>query len=445
MAPPQIDRARLRLASRATVVNALAGFAGTPADTWLPNVHPASRGQFLNAHGRAFIDYPTFCNRFSGQEISEVLAATSPSHCMDGWTFLSQALAALLSGDTHTTRHLAYYAQLRAALCILGCNGIGIFNTINFAIDQSLAVHRLERLAPRARGLGTHTAVWEILQLWTSDQQSARAFLESVAFRGVSLSDCLDALFPSSPPTTLAARVIETWGVDLRRSAAERESRNISSYVAHAFNPAHSGLQARLQLVRDIWSCLEPDGGGGFRSLDRHLLRKFLELIRTQHPIRMSTRRFWTAKFPNLDSTIQQFAGLNFLMGIDEPDDLVVFTHADSGPAGDVHAMICRALLLLRTATSILHATFIEAGFAPLADNVPPWFEQVGDARGFWAHGQMPDDLMDLWGDVELAVSNLDDSISSNPADQYRFLRSFTGHVRFLSQTERACMWALCA
>jgi len=307
-------------------------------------------------------------------------------------------------------------------------------------------VHQLEIIPPNNRGLGTHAAVWQALRLWASDRHSAKLFLESVTFRGVSLSDCLDALFPSSPPTPLVSKVIETWGVDLRRSAAERESRNISSYAAHAFNPTRSGLRVRLELVRDIWSCLEPDGGGGFPSLDRHLLRKFLELMRAQHPTSTSVpkRSFWTAKFPDLHPTIQTFASLNFLLRVDEPSDPDVFSSANK-PQGDVHAMVCRAVLFLRIATSVVHTALIDAGFVPLADKVPPWFKQVGDARGFWPHGQMPDDLMDLWTDVESAVSDLDDSISSNPVDQYRFFGPSSGHVGFLSQMERACMWALCA
>ena len=445
MALPRINLASLDRASRDPVIDALFALAGTPVDTWLPNAHPASRGQFLNAQGRAFVDFSAFKSRFSGQQISEVLAATSPNHCMDGWTFLSRALAALLAGDTHTTRHLAYYAQLRAGLCILGCNGIGIFNTINFAVDSSLAVHRLDTGRLRRRGLGTHAAVWAALELWASRPTSAKVFLESVKFRGISLWDCIDAIWPSSGSAPLVEATIRAWGVDLMRSDIERESRNISSYSAHAFNPTISSLPHRLELVRDIWLCLEPDGLGGFPSLDRHLLRKFLELMRSRNSRSLRRRKFWSRNFPNLDPNIQQFAALDFLAGADDPNDLVVFNHANSGPPGDVHAMICRALLLLRIATSVVHTAFVDAGFEPLADKVPPSFEQVGDARGFWAHGQMPNDLMDLWTVVDVAVSDLAASISSNPADQHGFLDSFPGHASFLSQTERACMWALCA
>ena len=380
MAPPQppIDISHLQQASRERVIDTLAGFSGAPVTEWLPHGHPANGGQFLKTNGRALTHYPTFRSRFTGQQAGEVLAATSPNHCMDGWTFLSRALGALLAGDTHSARHLAYYAQLRAALSILGCHGIGIFNTINFVVDNSFEVLRLDRREPRQSGLGTHSAVWEVLRAWAYDPQSAKTLLQSIDFRGVSLSDCIDAIWPSSGSAPLAARVIETWGFDLMRASFERESRNISSYSAHVFNPASSNLPVRLELVRDIWLCLEPDGRGGFPSLDRHLLRKFLELMQAEQSKIVSQSSLWSSNFVKLDPTIREFVSLDFLERADEPADLSVFSHAGSKTVGDVHAMICRALLLLRIATSIVRTTFVEAGFEPLADKVRPWIEPVG-------------------------------------------------------------------
>ena len=442
---PRIDLAKLQLASREPVIDALSGFSGNPVSTWLPHGHPASGGQFLRLDGKVLTYYPTFHRRFPGQVLAQVLAATSPNHCMDGWTYLSRAIAALLAGDTHTARHLSYYAQLRAGLSILGCNGIGIFNTINFVVDRGGVVHRLDTNALTARGLGTHAAVWEVLQCWASDPRSADAFLQSIVIRGVSLSDSIDAVWPSSGSAPLVAEVISTWGVDLMQAADDRESRNVSSYSAHAFNPASSSLAARLELVRDIWLCVEPDGRGGFPSLDRHMLRKFLELMRRQQARIVSHSALWAANYPSLDPRVQELLPLGFLDRVDEPDDLVVLSHADNQSAGDVHAMICRALLLLRTATSIVRTTFVDAGFEPLADNVRDWIEPVGIDRGFWSHDKQPDELADLWGDVQDAVVELDDSISLDPADQKECLDLLSSQAVFLSQAERACMWAVCA
>ena len=376
------------------------------------------------------------------------MAATAPSHCLDGWTFLSRALGALLAGDAHTTRHLAYYAQLRAALSILGCNGIGIFNAINFAVDNSLGLRRLENRNPRRRGLGTHTAAWDVLEVWASEPQTAKTFLQSIRFRDVSLSDCIDAIWPSSALAPLAAKVIETWGVDLQRAAEDHESRNISSYAVHVLNQANSSLPERLELIHDLWIGLQPEGQGTLPHLDRHLLRKFLELawdiwsktfgIRTkQSP--------WSAGFLKLDPIIQGFVSTDFLNRIDEPSDPIVFFHADNNSPGDVHGMVCRALLLLRTATSIVRTAFIDAGFQPLADNVPPWFEVVGIDRGFWSDNELPENIADLWSEVGYAVSELAESMSSKPSNQWEFTTTGSTQAVFLSQAERACMWAVCS
>ena len=337
---PNINLDNLRKAGRGPVIDALIGFSGKPVDKWFSQGHPASKGQFLNGKGKALTDYSAFKHRFSskqekkGEQIAEVLAATAPNHCMDGWTYLSRALAALLAGDTHTARHLAYYAQLRAGLSILGCNGIGIFNTINFAIDESCKVHRLDAAVEKRkkqkkqkRGLGTHTAAWEVLRNWASDSQSAEMFLQSIRFRGVSLLDCIGAIWPSSG-APLTMKVVEEWGFDLRQVADEHESRNISSYCAHAFNPAASRLDTRLKLILDIWSCLDPDGQGGFPLLDRCLLRKFLELMKREQSRIASPGDFWDAnRFSKLHPSIQEFVSLEFLKR-DEGfcDDPIVFT-----------------------------------------------------------------------------------------------------------------------
>ena len=236
-----------------------------------------------------------------------------------------------------------------------------------------------------------------------------------------------------------------TWGADLKRAADGREPRNTSSYAAHALNAANSDLPARMELIRDIWLCLEPDGRGGFPSLDRHLLRKFLELMRAEQ-IRITSKRVnWAKRFPKLAPNIQELMPRDFLERVVEPDDLIVFDHADNKSAGDVHAMICRALLLLKTSTSIVRTAFVDAGFEPLADNMLPWFELIGIARGFWSDNEAPAEIADLWTDVDNAVSDLEESIALEPMDQCVFIELISSQAVLLSQTERACMWAVCA
>ena len=440
---PILDIASLRRASRDPVIHALSRFAGKPVNDWLPIGHPAATGQFLKTDGKQYSSYTALTRRFTPQHILDVLAATGPSHCLDGWTFLSRALAALLSGDTHTTRHLAYYAQLRAALSLLHCHGIGIFNGVNFAADASGALFHIGNNRPRDRGPGTHAAAWAALSGWANQMDTASVFLKSVRFRGVSLLDSIDAVWPSATGAPLVSRVIENWGIDLKRSAENQESRNVSSYCAHAFNVAPSQVVSRLELVQSIWRSLEPDGRGGFSLLDRHLLRKLMELMKKEQSKIASQQNLWPTAFRRLHPKIREFVSQDFLERSESQTDLLVFTHADSTQPGDVHAMVCRALLLLRSATGVVRSAFVDAQFDLESDDLQAWFDTVGIDRGFWSASEPPEELEALWDEISYAVNDLDRYVSGDVGDQVSFLNSLRDQVAFLSQTERACIWGV--
>lgn len=438
-----LDTASLRWASRGPVIGALSAFAGRPVNDWLSSNHPAANGQFLTVKGKQYSSFTALTRRFSSQQVLEVLAATGPSHCLDGWTFLSRALAALLLGDTHTTRHLAYYAQLRAALCLLHCHGIGIFNGVNFATDASGTLFHIGSNKPGKRGPGTHVAAWAALSGWAEQVDTASVFLECVQFRGVSLLDSIDAVWPSATGAPLVSRVIENWGIDLRRSVEEHESRNVSSYCAHAFNSAPSALEARLELVHSIWRSLEPDSRGGYPSLDRYLLRRLMELM-TQEQSGIALRHHLSqTAYRRLDPQVREFVTQDFLERRESPEDPLVLTHAESTDPGDVHAMVCRALLLLRSATAVVRAAFLDAQFNLNNDDLQPWFDTVGIDRGFWAANEPPDELEALWDDILYAVEDLNQYVSTSLDDQFSFITSMREQVPLLSQAERACIWGV--
>lgn len=442
---PKIDVTNLKKANRTPVIRALAGFSGKPYDSWLPQTHCLHTGEFLTSQGHLVKDHSTFKRDFSDKQTVEVLAAVAPNHCMDGWTYLSGSISSLLSGDLHSARHLAYYAQLRAAMSILACNGIGVFNTINFAIDVSENRHPLYTNHNSPTKKGTHVAVWEILQHWIADPRNARTFLESVTFRGGSLADCIDSGFSFSGSGPLVADVIDNWGVDLRRMANEREARNVSSYAPHALNPLISDLAMRLDLVLNLWQMLEPDATGGFPIFDRHLLRRFLDLMRKQQRALGGRMDSWESIFPNLSPLIQQLAPLNFLRRIVDPDEHVVFTYAlDTSVPSGAHCMVCRALLLLRINTAVVQNLLNEAGFISTWDKTRPWLDFWGSTRGFWSKGLEPSDVTELWTDVALGVTELEESIDRNPTDQKAFIDSMNSELIYLSQAERAFMWSIC-
>lgn len=441
---PNLRIAKLQQASREPVIAALSQFAGKPVGNWLPRDNRLATGQFLNANRKTYSTFSTLIRDFSSRNILDVLAATGPNHCIDGWTFLARALSALLAGDAHTARHLSYYAQLRAALSLLNCHGIGIFNGVNFAVDDSRNLHHIDTGSQNNRGLGTHKAAWDALSVWAGYCDANNGFLDSVRFRKASLQDCISAVWPSSPGSPLISEIVNIWGVDLRRSAEEHDSRNVSSYSAHALNSANSPLNDRLELVESIWRSLEPDGNGGFPTLDRHLLRKFLELMEKLQSKICPQTGLWQNAYPKLDPKIKSFMTQDFLERNDQPNDLIVIDLANHSQSGDVHGMVCRALILLRLATVVVHSAFIDAQFDMQGD-VHSWFDSVGIDRGFWESGQPPASFDELWDEVYYAVEELYQHITSNPTDQHDFFNSLEmkNQLPLLCQAERACIWGV--
>src|SRR5438067_355249 len=79
------------------------------------------------------------------RHLSQYISASCLLHCADGWSYLGKAIVLLLRGDPHRCRHLAYYAELRAAMSLLAADGIGIFNNTHFVFDGPNSVTRLPR------------------------------------------------------------------------------------------------------------------------------------------------------------------------------------------------------------------------------------------------------------------------------------------------------------
>jgi len=374
-----------------------------------------------------------------------VLAATAPSHCIDGWTFFSRALSALLSGDAHSTRHLAYYAQLRAALSLLHCHGVGIFNRVNLIADESGNLSQFGATNPNKRGQGTHQAAWKALRAWSDQLTGSTEFLSAMKFQEVSLLDCFEAVNPSTATSAvpLVSRVIREWGVDLKRCAKDLESRNISSYCAHALNPAPSEMSARLDLVLSIWRSLEPDGIGGFADLDRHLLRKFLLLLEKENCEATLRENIWEGAYQRLDGRIKSYISRDFLERLEEPDDLPVFRHASEAKSGDVFGMISRALLLLRLATGAVRSAILDAWPDSDTSDLREWFSSVGVDRGFWLPDDPPEHIESLWVSISLALDALDQYASMESYSQLSFFDFLGDQFACLSQAERACMWGV--
>src|SRR5579871_4913714 len=111
----------------------------------------------------------------SPRQLAQYITASSILHCADGWSYLGRAILSLLQGDPHRARHLAYYAELRAAMAVLATEGVGIFKNKHFVIDGPNCVMRLDTKK------GTHEVVWDCLEYWSRQRRSGDVFAELIA------------------------------------------------------------------------------------------------------------------------------------------------------------------------------------------------------------------------------------------------------------------------
>lgn len=437
----EVDKAVLLRADRAHVLNALAQFSGTPLVGWLPPGHPAKRGSLPLSWGKA-ASLPHI-------QLIEAVAAVSPNHCVDGWGYASRSMSAMLAGDFHASRHLSYYAQLRAALAILGNLGIGIFNGLNFIVDSQGMVVRLDHdpHAPRppSRGMGTHQVVWDALQEWVAEPGSASRLLSLVRFSGSNLMDCLTAIYPGLAPSGIAGSLIEVWGVDLKRGKQEHVFRNISSYSPHSMNDIQSSVADVLDFVEHTWRILEPTSSSCFDLLDRHILRIVLgEQFRISGVAGGPVRGPISTRYNELPSSVQAIASMDFLTRAIEPDDptLIDAARRRRHPATAID-MLARALLLLRASTAITLTSFVEAGVSCSSGELRPWLDNLAVMRGFWSPSAPLANPQDLWMDVEIALDDLLASKTPTPLSLNDWMTRTAKGLPTIAEAERIGVWSL--
>ena len=228
---------------------------------WLNNKHPYNKNIVKTLSKSSVID---------GPRLGEYIASSALLHLSDGWNYLSRAFDAASSGDRGSAYHLAYYAELRAAMSLLANEGIGIFNTRHIALDDHLQPTEFKA---KGRPLGTHKATWSVLSAWSRETNRSGSLLEAITIESRSLSDWLAAVGVVYPSRQLVARkLLRAWSVDLKILSRDSDRRNEMSYrPSRIRSPAPQAVNACLEVVNPVlefWVELEPEIGRGNIALD---------------------------------------------------------------------------------------------------------------------------------------------------------------------------------
>jgi len=347
----------------------------------------------------------------------------------------------------HAARHFAYYAELRAALSILSCVGIGVLDRWNCIVNAAAGLESADDPA-RSNPLGTHAMAWLALEEWASSPNSGGFIGQSITLRKVAFDDCLNAMWPGNAGRPIAQELILNWGFDLSRVLDDRHARNASSYTAQALNPISSSADETLDFLIEFWSQFEPDAGDPFMQLDRYLFRLMVEAQFKNIGGRPSQLVPDIEKrYEQLEPSIQSVVKKDFLTRNAAGDDpsLIKKARSFSTPSHPTE-MISRAALLLRSATAIVTRTLFDAGINTSAD-LRFWSEAYGENLGFWNAAGPPSPMNELWADVRQAMEDAANVRSSGPSPFSRldWASSAVNGLPRISETERIALWSLCA
>ncbi len=260
--------------------------------------------------------------------LAQYISASCLLHCSDGWSYLGKALLSILRGDPHRAVHLAYYAELRAAVSLLATEGIGIFNNRHFVIDASRSVVRMH-----GGNSPTHQFTWNCLDYWASLPSSGTLFASVIKPYGRTLDDWLYPLGGGNAIAPKAREWFRQWGMDLKKLPEDRDARNESSYQPDGIPDAWRVDAAKvLRFACDLWWALEPSAESRFDLIDRHILRIALNGIfngRTGRSAEENAEEFRTFIMPVIDhqgfATAARQQWLDFMIRTRIPDDPLIF------------------------------------------------------------------------------------------------------------------------
>lgn len=378
----------------------------------------------------------------NSQHLAQYIAVSTLLHCSDGWSFLGRSINAMLTGDEGTALHLAYYAELRAAMSLLATQGIGAFNGRHFLIDGSNSVMAFPA------GSGTHDFVWECLEAWADTAHAVDLLGEIIVPFGMRLSSWASPV-GAAPIIRLSGQAwLKEWGMDLSRFKGDRNARNTTSYRPTGLEFSNNGqAEVATSFVRSMWSVLEPTGSNGFGHLDKFLLRSLVDMLvkgrygmgalgHADHQrIAGSMIAYQGGAVENIAPDIHNF--LLRSVSVDEPE-ILKYSPKPSSNGSDWHlSVISRSALLLRLATGATRRLFDQAG-VQIAETAF-WRDELGQRKGLWKSGSIPEPLIDLWADVEDGVRDFEDFEAGPPDERSHFnlSKTFSSSVSELGKFER--------
>lgn len=324
---------------------------------------------------------PTLTSNFSSStsfnELATDLAARQIEHCLEAWSYASQSLFALLSGNQNIAIHLAYYSEVRSANSLFASTGIAIKEHPNYYIGSSGQRRRLE--AP------THKAIRKIWPDWCKRADAQEAFESLKVAPSISMGDISSSMGLSNSHQNSLLK----WGYELIHFSGDHLSRNNASYNAYKIYDQIPPLdtQEHGEFVALIWEHLVSTGVSGQYRFEQLYAQYVIFCYcfdyareNEEHP----DDEAFQAKYDEIIFSLNKTTGisevtLRAVLYIEQKNDerFSLFELASS-PAVDAQNIIARAFILVRLATNKLNSNLVQARCTNGFEWIATWLTEVG-------------------------------------------------------------------
>lgn len=385
-------------------------------------------------------------------DLKDYISASTLIHCLDGWSYLSQAMSSYLEGEDAGSLHLAYYAELRAVLSFLACQGIGVFDAEHYYLHNDGRCIKFNRTGDfnHPTRSGTHRISWSIMSSWSAHPGNAFYLLNNIKVKNISLSDWLD-VFLGQPATValsstaMVGKLFRIWCMDITKLEQDRNVRNFSSYRPQRISPYHLvDFSDRLRSVWNLNQLLEPSGPSSkFTMLDILILKEVLVmafrdiLSSAGDPYDKRIKDTCNALGVSDDSVISALQTENDIHEIFREGSLEAINEQDQiFPI----SVICRALLMLRIASMASDDVRNQAGI--VKNDLAFWLSEIMNTNGLGDFASTAE-ISDLWQDKKDAIAEIGVLLSGAPVTMTGANRSNGFEIWQLKKMQSAGLWGL--
>ena len=428
-------------------------------DHWLPRRHRYRRGRRRGGRrrggGHNQLKDDLSNGRVHSEELADYIAISAPVHSMDGWSLLGRSIHCLSRGDAYTAVHLAYYAELRAALATLASQGIGVFNYPHCIVDGNGDCTIVNPVDCRGNRIGSHQWTWLAFRWWAQEPAAVELLREVIRPNGEALGTWIDATNKARfALEEIGVRWLELWGIDIRRFFGDREARNAASYWPNTLNSwePRSTID-NYRAIYDMWLPLEPTSEARFAQLDRHLLRILLTRgyfgTSGQRETSLTGRTGFAHEVESLlnnmgMTSVATSIWRDFLTdAAGQEPALLQMANGNSkvGTATHVVEVMSRATMLLRLATGASATLLSGAGIE--RENLEFWIRTIAAGRQIWQPTEAPSAFVDLWADVQSILDQLHDWIDGQESSTRATPLDRVRELTLLGECERVALWGL--